>query len=163
VAVAYVRVDFLGLQTKVLFMRKLLISFGLTVAMVGGVGAGFAPTASAQTKIVFAKGAFSKTTSTTIAPGRGKSYSVSVRSGQVINIDLFGDIAVSKTNSFPTVYVNLNNGEEGVDRWQDGEAYLSILTGNDGKYIFTVTNGSKRSRLVKFKVTITDDINDFLG
>jgi hypothetical protein len=144
-------------------MRKLLFSVGLTAAIVGGFSTGFAPSATAQTKIVFAKGAFSKTTSTTIAPGRGKSYSVSVRSGQVINVELFGDIATSKSNSFPAVYVNLSNAEADVDAWQDGEGYLSVLTGKDGKYIFTVTNGSKRSRIVKFKVTITDDVNDFIG
>lgn len=144
-------------------MRKLMISAGLIFGLIGGVGGGFAPTASAQTKIVFARGAFSKTISTTISPGRGKSYSVSVRSGQVINVDLSGDIATSKTNSFPMVFVNLNNGENGIDQFQDGEGYLSVLTGRDGKYIFTLTNGSKRSRIVKFKVAITDDINDYFG
>jgi hypothetical protein len=144
-------------------MRRMLISIGLTLGILGGSGAALTPTASAQTKIVFARGAFSKTISTTIASGRGKSYSVSVRSGQVITVDLFGDIATSKSNSFPIVYVNLDNGVNGEDQWIDGEGYLSILTGFDGKYIFTVDNGSKRSRSVKFKVTITDDIKDFAG
>ncbi len=144
-------------------MRKLLISVGLVLGIIGGVGGALTSTASAQTKIVFARGAFSKTISTTVAPGRGKSYSVSVRSGQVINVELSGDIATSKSNSFPMVFVNLNNGENGIDQFQDGEGYLSVLTGRDGKYIFTLTNGSKRSRLVKFKVAITDDINDFFG
>ena len=144
-------------------MRKLLISVGLVLGIIGGVGGALTSTASAQTKIVFAHGAFSKTISTTVAPGRGKSYSVSVRSGQVINVELSGDIATSKSNSFPMVFVDLNNGENGIDQFQDGEGYLSVLTGRDGKYIFTLTNGSKRSRLVKFKVAITDDINDFFG
>jgi hypothetical protein len=142
-------------------VRKLFISVGLGIGMLGGVGAGFTPTASAQTKIVFARGAFSKTITTTLAPGRGKSYSVSVRSGQVINVDLSGDIATSKTNNFPVVFVNLNNGENGIDEFQDGEGYLSVLTGRDGKYIFTVRSGSTRARTVKFKVAVTDDINDY--
>lgn len=143
-------------------MRKLLISLGLLFGIVGGGGGGLTPTASAQTKIVFARGAFSKTISTTMAPGRRKSYSVSVRAGQVINVELSGDIATSKSNSFPMVFVHLTT-ENSNDQFQDGEGYLSVLTGNDGKYIFTLTNGSKRSRIVKFKVAITDDINDYVG
>jgi hypothetical protein len=140
-------------------MRRMLISIGLAIGIAGGSVAALAPTAAAQTKVVFARGAFSKTISTTIASSRGKSYSVSVRSGQLITVYLFGDIAHSKSESFPIVSVNLDNGINGEDQWIDGEGYLSILTGRDGKYIFTVRNGSKRSRSVKFKVTITDDTN----
>jgi hypothetical protein len=143
-------------------MRKLLISIGLVLGLLGGLGGGLTPTASAQTKITFARGAFSKTISTLMTPGRRKSYSVSVRSGQVINVELSGDIETSKTNPRPLVFVHLTSEYDG-DQFEDGEGYLSVLTGRDGKYVFTLTNGSKRSRNVTFKVAITDDVNDYIG
>lgn len=120
--------------------------------------------ANAQTKILFAKGASSKTMSVTIPAKDEKTFSVQVRSGQVINVTVSGDINVSKTTEFPVISVNLTNGEEGVDNWQDGEGYLSILAGKNGTYVFSVANSDKkRARTFSLKVSVTNDRSDYMG
>ncbi len=128
-------------------MKNLLIllSFiGLTLV--------FSSDLNAQTKVVFAKGASSKVLTVTIPANGEKSFSVQVRKSQVINVGISGDISISKTNEFPVIGLNLLNGEDGVDNWQDGEGYLSILTGTDGNFIISVSNSSKRARTFKMKV-----------
>lgn len=124
----------------------------------------FVSEANAQTKIVFAKGASSKTMSVTIPAKGEKTFSVQVKEGQVINIGVSGDINVSKTTEFPVISVNLTNGEEGVDNSQDGEGYLSILAGKNGTYVFSVANSDKkRARTFKMEVKVTSDRADFAG
>lgn len=118
---------------------------------------------NAQTKVVFAKGASSKVLTITIPANGEKSFSVQVRKSQVINVGISGDISVSKTNEFPVIGLNLLNGEDGVDNWQDGEGYLSILTGTDGNFIFSVSNSSKRARTFKMKVSVTNNQDDYMG
>ncbi|MCD9189438.1 MAG: hypothetical protein LUM44_23705 [Pyrinomonadaceae bacterium] len=139
-------------------MNKLFIFLVLAAAFV------FAGQANAQTRIVFAKGASSKTLTVTVPANGEKSFSVQVKEGQVINIGVSGDINVSKTTEFPVISVNLTNGEEGVDNSQDGEGYLSILAGRSGNYVFSVANSDKkRARTFKMEVKVTNDRADFAG
>lgn len=123
----------------------------------------FAAETNAQTKIVFAKGASSKTITVTIPAKSEKLFSLIVKENQVINVGITGDIFVSKTNQFPVISLNSTNAEEGVDRTQDGEGYLSILAGRNGTFIFNVSNSSNRARTFKMKVSVTNDLNDFAG
>lgn len=139
-------------------MNKLFILLVLAAAFV------FVGQTNAQTKIVFAKGASSKTMSVTVPANGEKSFSVQVREGQVINVGVAGDINVSKTTEFPVISVNLTNGEDGVDQSQDGEGYLSILAGKNGSYVFSVANSDKkRARTFKMEVKVTNDRADFAG
>ena len=124
----------------------------------------FVSDADAQTKIVFGKGASSKTMTVTIPAKSEKSFSVQVGAEQVINIEVSGDVNVSKTTEFPVISINLTNGVEDVDSWQDGEGYLSILTGKKGTYIFSVANSDKkRARTFTMQIVVTNDRNDFEG
>lgn len=138
-------------------MKKLFILLVLSMAFV------FVEQTNAQTKIVFAKGASSKTMNVTVPANGEKSFSVQVKEGQVINVGISGDINVSKTTEFPVISVNLTNGEEGVDNSQDGEGYLSILAGKNGTYVFSLSNSSKRARTFKMEVKVTSNRADFLG
>lgn len=138
-------------------MKKLFILFSLAIGLF------FIVEARGQSKIVFAKGSSSKTVTITVAAKAEKQYSLSVRKGQVINVGVSGDIGVSKTNDFPVISINLANGVEDVDRTQDGEAYLSVLAGRTGTFVFNVFNSSKRTRTFTMKVKVTDDIEDFAG
>ncbi len=104
----------------------------------------FVEQTNAQTKVVFAKGASSKTLTVTLPAKGEKTFSVQVKEGQVINVGVSGDINVSKTTEFPVIYLGLTNGDDEVDRTQDGEGYLSILTGKNGIYVFSVTNSDKK-------------------
>ncbi len=119
---------------------------------------------NAQTPIVFAKGTTAKTLTVTIGPKDMKTFSLTVKKGQVINFEASGDIQISKTEEFPVIGLNLSNGVENVDQWQDGEAYLSILAGRTGKYVVAINNSdSKRARTFKLKVSVTNDKADFAG
>ena len=138
-------------------MKKLLVLSGLLVGLI------FVSNSNAQTAIQFAKGTTSKTVSVTVAANGEKSFSVQVRKGQVINVEATGDINVSKTNEFSVISINLTNGEEGVDNWQDDSGFLSVLTGRNGKFIFNVSNSSKRARTFNMKVKVTDNRDDYLG
>jgi len=124
----------------------------------------FALNSNAQTPVVFAKGTSSKTLTVTVGPKTMKTFSLNVREGQVINATVKGDIGLSKTNDFPVIYLNLANAVEDVDKTQDGEGYLSVLTGRTGKYVITVGNSDiKRARTFTLKIAVTDDKADFLG
>lgn len=124
----------------------------------------FASESHAQTKIVFAKGKTEKTLTIKVPAGVTKLYSVAVKKDQVINAGVEGDIGVSKNNDFPVISLNLQNPDEELDRWQDGEGYLSVLTGKKGTYVISVFNSDKkRARTFKLKVSITNDLNDFMG
>lgn len=123
----------------------------------------FGTNINAQTQVSFAKGASSKTLTVTVPANGEKSFAVLVKKNQVINVTISGDINLSKANQFPVIAVNLTNGEDGVDNWQDGEGYLSVLTGTDGNFIFSVSNSSKRARTFKMKVAVTNDSDDYLG
>lgn len=138
-------------------MKKIFILLSLTIGLL------FVSEAAAQTKIVFAKGASSKTLTVTVAAESNKEFALAVSAEQVINVSVSGDISVSKSNDFPVIGLNLTNGEDGVDNWQDGEGYLSILTGNKGTYIFSVSNSSKRARTFTMKVSVTNDREDYQG
>ncbi len=139
-------------------MKKLFIILSLMFAFV------FVSEANAQSNIRFAKGASSKTMAVSVPANGEKTFSVQVKEDQVINIQISGDINISKTTEFPVISVNLTNGEDGVDNWQDGEGYLSILTGKKGIYVFSVANSdSKRARTFTMKVSVTNDRADFVG
>ena len=119
---------------------------------------------SAQTPVVFAKGASSKTMTITVGPKDMKTYSISVREGQVINVIASGDIAISKSNEFPVIGLNLANGVDDVDQWQDGEGYLSVLAGQTKKYVVSINNSDrKRARTFSLKVSVTNDKADYMG
>lgn len=137
-------------------MKKLSILFALII--------GFVFSANAQTTITFVKGASSKTMTVTMKPNSETKYSITVKKGQVINVGVSGDIMVSKKTEFPVISVNLDNGEDHIDNWQDGEGYLSILAGRNGKYIFTVANSDKkRARTFKLEVKVTNNKDDYEG
>lgn len=138
-------------------MKKLLIVSSLLIGLF------FVTNSNAQNSVQFARGASSKTISVTVAANDDKSFSVQVRNGQVINVEVSGDINVSRTNEFSAISVNLANGEDGVDNWQDDSGTLSILAGRSGKYIFNVSNSSNRPRTFKMKVSVTDNRDDYLG
>jgi len=141
-------------------MKKILLLMIFAVAIV----AASAVAASAQTPVVFAKGASSKTMTITVGPKDMKTYSISVREGQVINFTASGDIAISKTNEFPVIGLNLANGVENVDQWQDGEGYLSVLAGQTKKYVVSINNSDrKRARTFTIEVSVTDDNADYVG
>jgi hypothetical protein len=139
-------------------MKNLFILFGF-IGFVLTLGT----SADAQTRISFDKGAFSKTLTVTVPAKSEKQYSVLVKKNQVINVTVSGDINVSKNIEFPAISLNLVNGEDGVDNWQDGEGYLSVLTGTDGHFIFSVSNSSNRPRTFKMRVSVTDDHDDYMG
>lgn len=139
-------------------MKKLSILFSLVVGLFLVSGA------DAQTPINFAKGKSEKTMTVTVKPNGEKTYSIRVKKGQVINVGVSGDIGVSKTNDFPVVSTNLTNGKDGVDNWQDGEAYLSILAGRTGTYIVSVANSdTKRARTFKMEVKVSNNKDDYEG
>ena len=106
----------------------------------------------AQTPIVFGKGASSKTVTVTIPAGGSKEFSIAVNRNQVINVDLPGSVSV-----------NLSNGRDGVDNWQDGEGYLSVLTGRKGVYVFSVDNSGRRARTLTMRVSVTSNSGDYRG
>jgi hypothetical protein len=132
-------------------MKNLFILFGF-IGFVLTLGT----SADAQTRISFDKGAFSKTLTVTVPAKSEKQYSVLVKKNQVINVTVSGDINVSKNIEFPAISLNLVNG-------QDGEGYLSVLTGTDGHFIFSVSNSSNRPRTFKMRVSVTDDHDDYMG
>jgi hypothetical protein len=138
-------------------MKNLFILLGFI-----GLISAFGTSVNAQTKISFEKGA-SKTLTVSIPAQSEKRYSVLVKKNQVINVTVSGDINVSKDVEFPVISVNLVNGEEGVDNWQDGEGYLSVLTGTDGNFIFSVSNSSNRTRVFRMRVAVTNDPDDYMG
>jgi hypothetical protein len=139
-------------------MKKLFILLSLTIGFL------FVSTANAQTAITFAKGASEKTLTITVPASGASKYSVTVKKGQVINVNVSGDIQVSKTTEFPIISTNLVNGVEDVDNWQDGEGYLSILAGRNGTYIVSVANGDKkRARTFKLKVAVSNNKDDYEG
>lgn len=138
-------------------MKKLFVLFTLAFGLF------LVSEANAQTKIVFAKGAYSKTITVTVPAKSEKSFSLVVRSEQVINVGITGDIFVSKSEQFPVISLNSTNAEEGVDQTQDGEGYLSILAGRNGTFKFSVSNSSNRARTFKMKVAVTNDREDFAG
>lgn len=141
-------------------MKKLSILFSLLI----GVFLVSAGNAQTTTPVTFGKGASEKTMTITIKAGGSNTYSLAVKKDQVINVGIEGDINVSKTTEFPVISVNLLNGIEEHDRWQDGEGYLSILAGKNGKYMISVFNSDKkRARTFKITFKVTDDKADFLG
>lgn len=137
----------------------------ITIIIVSIILAFFAKgTSNAQTPIMFEKGKSEKTISLTLPSGKEKTYSVAVNKGQVINLGLSGDIKVADDNEFPVISLNLLNGENEIDDWQDGEGYLSILTGRKGNYIFKVSNSDRyRSRTFAMDLKITSNKSDYLG
>lgn len=141
-------------------MKKLSILFSLLIGLF------FVSAANAQTTtpVTFAKGTSEKTMKITVKAGGTNNYSLGVKKDQVINVGIEGDINVSKTTEFPVISLNLANGVEDVDRSQDGEGYLSILAGKNGKYIVSVFNSDKkRARTFTIKFKVTDNKEDFLG
>lgn len=139
-------------------MKKLSILLSLIICFVS------AAKAQTSTTISFAKGAVEKTMTITVKAGGTNKYSISVRKDQVINVGIEGDIMVSKTTEFPVISINSANAVEDVDRTQDGEGYLSILAGRNGKYIIDVFNSDrKRARTFTIKFKVTDDTADFAG
>ncbi len=138
-------------------MKKLFVLFTLAVGLF------LVSEANAQTKIMFAKGATSKTITVTVPAKSEKLFSLIVRQDQVINVGITGDIFVSKSEQFPVISINAGNAEEGIDQTQDGEGYLSILAGRNGTFTFNVSNSSNRARTFKMKVAVTNDRTDFAG
>ena len=124
----------------------------------------FVFTANAQIPIQFAKGASEKTLTVTVPAKGEKQFSIAVKKDQVINFGVSGDINVSKTTEFPVISINLTNGVEDVDNWQDGEGYLSILAGKNGVYIVSIANSDKkRARTFTLKAAVSNNKDDYQG
>lgn len=124
----------------------------------------FAINSNGQTPVIFAKGTTEKTMTITVKPKDMNTYSLYVRSGQVINVSVTGDVAISRSNQFPVIGINLTNGVEDIDQWQDGEQYLSVLAGRDGKFVISINNSDrKRARTFKIKFSVTNDRQDYQG
>jgi hypothetical protein len=141
-------------------MKNLSILFSLVL----GLFLVSATNAQTATPIQFEKGKSEKVMTITVGAGKEAKYSIVVRKDQVINLGAEGDINVSKTTEFPVISLNLDNGVEDVDRSQDGEGYLSILAGRNGKYVVTIANSDKkRARTFKLEVKVSDNKEDFLG
>ena len=139
-------------------MKNLIVFAGVLIGLF------FVSPAYGQTPIQFAKGTSEKTLTITVKAKSSNKYTISVRKGQVINIEMDGDISISKEEQFPVVYASLLNGKEGVDQSQDGEAYLSILAGRNAAYLVEIGNSdTKRTRTFKVKVSVSDKREDFAG
>jgi hypothetical protein len=139
-------------------MKKAFILFSLAIGLF------VVSSADAQTKVVFAKGTTSKTMTVKVKAKGERKYSIAVKKGQVINVEVSGDIQVSKTEEFPVIYLGLDNGVDNVDNWEDGEGYLSVLPGKSGTYIFNVGNSDKkRARIFKLKVSVSNNKDDYEG
>jgi hypothetical protein len=137
-------------------MEKLFLLLSLTIGFL------FVSTTNAQTPITFGKGQKEKTITVTVKPKGENKYLISVKKGQIVNVDAEGDIGVSKTNDFPVVWINMNY--EDIDQTQDGEAYYSLYAGRTGKYVITVGNSDKkRARTFKLKVAVSNNKEDFRG
>lgn len=141
-------------------MKKLSVIFSLIFGLILTAAAH----AQTATPVTFTKGASEKTMTITVKAGGTSNYSLAVKKDQVINVGIEGDVNVSKTTEFPVISLNLANAVEDVDRTQDGEGYLSVLTGRTGKYIVSVFNSDKkRARTFTIKFKVTDDKADFAG
>lgn len=139
-------------------MKSTLLIFAIAI------GFAFAANTNAQTPVVFAKGTTEKTMTITVKPKDMNTYSLSVRKDQVINVTVSGDINISKANEFPVIGLNLTNGVDDVDQWQDGEAYLSVLAGATKKYVISINNSDrKRARTFKITFKVTNDRADYEG
>jgi hypothetical protein len=137
-------------------MKKVFILLSLTVSFL------FVSTAYAQTPITFAKGKMQKSMVITVKAGGENKYVIAVNKGQIVNVDADGDIGVSKKESFPVVWINMNYKD--VDQTQDGEAYYSLYAGRTGKYVITVGNSDKkRARTFKLIVSVSNNKEDFRG
>lgn len=139
-------------------MKKIFILFSLAFGLF------FVSTAKAQTVVAFEKGKSAKTMTITIPAKGTKAYSITVKKGQVINVEVSGDIGVSKSNDFPVISTNLTNGKDGIDNWQDGEGYLSVLAGRNAAYIISVANSDKkRGRTFTLKISVSNNKDDYQG
>lgn len=149
-------------RTKIFSEKRIMLKLFILVSLIL-IFATFSNT-NAQTAITFAKGTSEKTLTITVSAKGEKLYSITVKKGQVINVGVSSDINISKTNEFPAISTNLNNGVENADNWQDGEGYLSILAGRNGAYIINVANSDKkRARTFKLKVSVSNNKDDYMG
>ena len=124
-------------------MKKTLTIFSLIIGFVLAANL----SATAQTRISFAKGTSEKTISVTVPANGEKSFVLAVNKNQAINVNLL-------TSQGFSVSVNLTNGVEGKDNWEDYEGGLTVLTGRKGDYVFSLNNNSKKSRTFKMKVRV---------
>ena len=106
-------------------------------------------TATAQTRISFAKGASEKTITVTLAAGASKSFVLAVNKKQAINAN-----ALIKSDDLILFSFGLENVNSSIDNWEDYEGGLTVLTGRKGDYIFSVTNNTKKARTFKMKVRV---------
>jgi predicted RNA methylase len=141
-------------------MKKLSILFILIIGLI------LASEANAQitTPIQFEEGKSEKVLTITVGASKEAKYSINVKKNQIINFLAESDIMVSKKDEFPVISLNLDNGSEDVDNWQDGEGYLSIFSGKAGKYVVTIANSDKkRARTFKLTVKVSNNKEDFMG
>ena len=124
-------------------MKKTLVMFGLITGFILAVNL----SATAQTRIAFAKGASEKTITVTI-PAKGRqSFVLLVSKNQAINVNAMINRDVTDLG-----FSLVNGGRS--DKFEDFEGGLSVLTGRKGDYIFSIYNNSKKSRTFKMKVRV---------
>jgi hypothetical protein len=124
-------------------LKKNLVMFGLITGFILAVNL----SATAQTRISFAKGASEKTISVTIPANGKKSFVLAVNKKQAINVN-----ALTKGNLLELSFSLVNAGRS--DNFEDYEGGLTVLTGRKGDYVFSVLNNSKKSRTLKMKVRV---------
>lgn len=122
-------------------MKKTLVMFGLITGFILAVNL----SATAQTRIAFAKGASEKTITVTLPAKGKKSFVLAVNRKHAI---------IVSTNQHMTAFSLVNAGRS--DNFEDYEGGISVLTGRKGDYIFSVSNYSKKSSTFKMKVRVGD-------
>lgn len=124
-------------------LKKTLAMFGLITGFILAVNL----SATAQTRISFAKGASEKTITVTIPANGEKSFVLAVNKKQAINVN-----ALTKQNLLALSFSLVNADES--DNFEDYEGGLTVLTGRKGNYIFSVLNNGKKSRTFKMKIRV---------
>ncbi len=114
------------------------------------------PGSNGPTAIKFDKGKSSKTMNVSLKGDESRKFTIDVGKGQVINVTLQGEGEKSAS-------VNLLNGKDGVDNWEDGFGYLSILTGRKGIYTIEIKAQNGKNLSFPMKVAVTNNPDDYEG
>ncbi len=106
--------------------------------------------ATAQTRISYAKGTSEKTITVTIPANGKKNFVLAVNKNQAINANAL----LQNSDDLIFIGFNLDSAKESVDKWQDYEGGLTVLTGRKGDYIFSVINNTKKTMTFKMKIRV---------
>ena len=124
-------------------LKKTFVMFGLITGFILAVNL----SATAQTRISFAKGKSEKTISVSLPPNGKKSFVLSVGLNQAINVNVLTKQALSDLS------FNLLKASK-ADKFEDYGGGLTVLTGRKGDYIFSVSNTTNKSVPFRIKVSV---------